>query len=400
MDPGRRRALVCFASATASVALDRLFRANPVSAAAWAQMPAPPGGQFLATMPLGRLDRRPKAPFHTLLGAGLDARQFTDLSGLTAGQLVTPTDHFYIRTAVPASLPPASDWRIALGGLVREERQISVERLRAESRPMGLHLMECAGNADPANFGLLSAATWSGVPIATALDELASTPRATRLRITGIDDGGQSSTSVPGAAWVFTREELERRGAFLATHMNDVPLTPHHGSPVRLVVPNYYGCCGIKWLSRIDAVPDDEPSTTQMREFSARTHQAGVPPVAREYEPPEIDLAATPIRVEQWRVRDGRGVERTIYRVIGIRWGGTTGRAPLTIRFGHRQAFVPVEHCPDADSTTTWTLWSHTWSPEAPGRYQIALNVADRSIRARRLEVFYYTREVEIDRIG
>lgn len=399
MVAGRRRALVSLATATAGLALGRWFEANPLLvAAALAQAPAP-GGRLVATLPLGRLDRRAKAPLHTLLGSGLDARQFTDLSELAPGRLITPADQFYIRTAAPRSLPSPAVWQILLGGLVTQETRMAVTDLRDRARPMGAHLLECAGNADPANFGLLSAATWSGVPIGRVLDQLRPTSQARRIRITGLDDDGQSATSVPGAAWVFTRDELEERGAFLATDMNEAALTPHHGAPVRLVMPNYYGCSNIKWVTRIDAVPDDEPATTQMREFAARTHQHGVPALAREFQPPAIDLAATPIRVEQWEVPDGRGAARQTYRVVGIRWGGSSRRAPLTIRFGHRQPFVPVEYCPDADSTTTWSLWTHTWRPERAGRYQIALGVADPGIPARRLDLFYYTREVDVAQV-
>ena len=266
---------------------------------------------------------------------------------------------------------------------------------------MGTHLMECSGNADPANFGLLSAAAWDGVRMSAVVDRLgrlaAKTGATTRVRVTGIDDGQpRSQSSVAGASWVFTRDELERTGAFLAVQMNGAPLTPHHGAPVRLVVPNYYGCSGIKWVSRIDLVSDEEPATLQMREFSARTHQNGIPTLARDYAPPAIEVAATPIRVEQWAEPDGRGGERLFYRVIGIRWGGWTKRVPLTIRFRHTQPFVPVDDCPDAHAVTSWTLWSHTWRPDAPGRYQIALQTADRAIAARRLDIFYYTREVDI----
>ena len=101
-----------------------------------------------------------------------------------------------------------------------------------------------------------------------------------------------------------------------------------------------------------------------------------------------------PVRVEQWI--DG---DRVTYRVIGIRWGGTTPTRDLTIRFRAGQPFVPVEHVPAPASTTTWSLWSHTWHPELPGRYQIVLGAGDRSIRTRRLDYFHYTREVEVDRV-
>jgi hypothetical protein len=101
-----------------------------------------------------------------------------------------------------------------------------------------------------------------------------------------------------------------------------------------------------------------------------------------------------PIRVEKWWV-DGR----PLYRIIGLRWGGSIPTRSLTIRFRHTEPFVPVDDCPAPASTTTWSLWSHTWRPAQPGRYQITLGVGDRSVPARRLDLFYYTREVEIDQI-
>ena len=123
-----------------------------------------------------------------------------------------------------------------------------------------------------------------------------------------------SVSSVPGAAWVFRRDDLERAGAFLAIGMNNSDLPPEHGAPVRLIVPNWYGCTCIKWLSRIDVVDDDEPASSQMREFAARTHQHGIPALAYEYEPAVIDVAAVPVRVERWRVQGS-----IVYRVVGIR---------------------------------------------------------------------------------
>lgn len=350
-------------------------------------------------MRLGRLDGRPQPPFDQLLGTSLDARQFTDLSGLDADHLVTPTSQFYIRTSRPPDLPPPSGWTIALGGRVGAPTSIDLQVLERDARDVGVRLMECAGNADPANFGLLSAAEWTGVPVSALLERVKPLSDAARIRITGVDDeSGRSVTSNAGASWVFTRGEFERTGAFLAVRMNGQALTPDHGAPVRLVVPNYYGCSCIKWVSRVDWVADDEPATLQMMEFSTRTHQKAVFRLARDYELPVIDLAATPVRVEQWLVTEG-GRERVRYRVIGVRWGGTSKAAPLTIRFRSGEPFVPVSDCPPTDNPATWSLWSHAWTPDAPGRYQVALGVGDPAIRARRLGLYYYTREVEIDRV-
>ena len=143
----------------------------------------------------------------------------------------------------------------------------------------------------------------------------------------------------------------------------------------------------IKWVTAIDLVGADERPTSQMLEFAERTHQVGpggAPTRARDFRPATMDMAAMPIRVEHWQVGGSR-----FYRVVGVRWGGDTRGARLTIRFRHDERFVRVEQSPEPASQTVWSLWAHTWRPETPGRYQIALGVADPTIRTRRLDVYF-----------
>ncbi len=364
-----------------------------------AQNPAvlapPEGGQLLGRVPLGRFDGLPVPPLAQRFGAGLDARLFTDLSGLTPEALVTPTDQFFVRTAASAAHAARATARIRVNG--PQSFEIAPAELTAQAAPMGTHLLECSGNTDPANFGLMSTAAWSGVPIRSLLDRVRA-PATSLVRVTGFDDTQQrSQTSVAGAAWIFSREDLERAGAFLATSMNGEPLSPDHGFPARLVVPGWYGCVCIKWVTTIDLVGADERPTSQMLEFAERTHQVGpggAPTRARDFQPATMDLAALPIRVEHWQVGPSR-----LYRVVGVRWGGDTRGARLTIRFRHDERFVRVEQSPEPASQTLWSLWAHTWRPEAPGRYQIALGVADPTIRTRRLDVYFYVREARIEEI-
>jgi hypothetical protein len=44
-------------------------------------------------------------------------------------------------------------------------------------------------------------------------------------------------------------------------------------------------------------------------------------------------------------------------------------------------------------------VWSHVWRPDAAGRYRIVMAAADKNIRTRRLDLRYYTREVQIDEV-
>ena len=356
------------------------------------------GGRLLGTLTLDGGGPAQAPPFGKILGTGLDARLFTDLSTLTPATLIIPTERFFVRTACPPGLPAAGSWTIAFGGLGQMPREVTVDSLRPLVRPMGACVIECAGNNNPTNFGLISAARWDGIPLTSLLDRVTRRSRGAWIAVTGADDFTQpSQTSVPGAAWIFSRDDLERTGAFLATRMNGAPLPRDHGFPVRLVVPGWYGCTCIKWVTRIDVVADEAPATTQMTEFAKRTHQDGEPALAREFTPAVIDTAAMPVRVEKWTAGG-----RIVHRVVGLQWGGSRpGGAgnTLQIRFKTNQPWVAVDDAPAPAAPANWTIWSHLWRPEAAGRYEIVLRVNDPAVRTRRLDIFFYTRGVTVEEV-
>jgi DMSO/TMAO reductase YedYZ molybdopterin-dependent catalytic subunit len=492
------------------------------------------GARFVGVMPLGSAGGGLAPPFGRLLGDGLDARLFADLSQLGGSQsardnqpasddqsaigsqsairnqsairpsrasgrpepvegrspqsaLVTPNDSFFVRTAFPSTLTRTDPWSIRVGGLVDKPVDINLRDLEAQIGPSQRVLLECSGNADQSNYGLMSAADWEGIPLAAVVERMRPA-RGARILVSGVDDDSRKwRTSIAGASWIFSRDDLQR--AVLAVRMNGAPLPRDHGAPVRLIVPGWYGCACIKWVERIDIVADDAPATSQMLEFAARTHQPfdsreiegslrarpfesreierslgarpfdaseiqrslgaqpfdaseierslGAPPfespdverspkarpfdasnapgasgakstddsrdverplgvrpalLARDFIPAVIDTAAMPVRVEKW-IAGGRAE----YRITGIIWGGSKPTNALSIRFKSGTPWVRVDDCPLPQSTLTWSLWTHTWRPAEPGRYQIVLRVDDPTIRTRRLDVFFYVREIQID---
>jgi DMSO/TMAO reductase YedYZ molybdopterin-dependent catalytic subunit len=367
-------------------------------AAAWAQELATcderPLGELVGLVPLHG-DRARPTPFGTMVGGpGLDARLFTDLSTLAPDRLVTPIAEVFVRTAAPARLP-ATPWSIEAQGFRASASRLEVDRIARDAKPMGAHLIECSGNADPDNFGLMSVVDWDGVPLTQVLGDLGLPSGAQAVLVSGLDDTTtESRTSNPGASWVFPIDALDRMGLFLAVRMNGQPLPPDHGAPLRLVVPGWYGCSWIKWVNELRIVSADEPTTLQMQEFSLRTHQGRIPSLAKDYEPPVIDLAATPIRVEKRRVNG-----RLQYRIIGIVWGGDRPVDRLAIRFNAGETPRPFTLCPAPHTNRTWSLWDYHWQPPSPGVYSVALSTVDRSIRTRRLDLSYYVRRVVIDEV-
>ncbi|MHB2018721.1 MAG: molybdopterin-dependent oxidoreductase [Candidatus Xenobia bacterium] len=357
---------------------------------------APPQGGRLLEANLHFAGENYRVPAGVPIDRELDGREFTDLSTLQPASMITPTDRFYIRTRASAILPHPKVWPIKLHGLVEKELAITAERIDATRQHTGTHVLECSGNAREVHFGMLSCARWEGVPLTTVLKAVKPTAKATRVLVSGFDRYTLPSgtTPEPGCSWIFTFDQLKQTGAALVTRMNGAPLVADHGAPVRLQVPNWYGCTNIKWVDEIKLVGDDEPATTHMQLYYTRTHQTGNPKLAREYTPAQMDLAAMPVRVEKWQVGSDR-----FYRVIGVQWGVGAPTSKLAIRFAPKDPFVPVTLAPTRPADLGWMLWAHVWRPRVSGLHVIELRSTDPGIRTRRLDMGFYRRAIEVEHV-
>ena len=332
------------------------------------------------------------APLNKLLGSELDGRLFTDLSSTTRNNLVTPTEQFYIRSRSSDLLDLTKRWTVRTTN-IDSVSQLLVRDLKEVEEPQGTHLMECSGNARTAHFGMISVAEWRGVSMKRFMHMVGMDDPKGLILISGFDKYKQESrTSISGASWIFQPKALLDSSAFMATSMNGQPLSRDHGAPVRLVVPGWYGCASIKWVNEVRIVQSGSETTSQMQEYAVRTHQKGVPRLAVEYEPPSVDPAAMPVRVEEWVV-DG---ERK-YRVVGIVWGETQPSGTLMIQFDSAESYQPVEDVLRS-SDDSWGVWTHAWKPRRTGLFVMRLRFNNR-VRTRRLDVGFYGRTVEIKRL-
>lgn len=349
-----------------------------------------PGATYVGNCELRPVERQPA---HVPHQEGLDGRLYTDLSSLDAASPLTPTSQFFIRTRASPWLPQASTWQVRIGS-----ESVPATWFDEHRSELGNVLLECSGNNQGGAFRMLSAATWEGVPVRTVLEKAALPRTSGLLQVSGFDEYPDPSTmdppSTPGADWIFPVDRLLASDAAMATRMNGEPLPRDHGAPVRLLVPNWYGCTNIKWVNDIRYVSDDAPSTSHMRWFASRTHQTGVPEWARDYRDARIGHAAMPIRVEHWRYEG-----RPFYRIVGIVWGGEEPASGLIIRCGGERA--PIHkvgwYVPPAD-TRTWSFWYHQLVPNKPGLYPIRVQT-NPPTPGGRLARGYYTRAVVIPEV-
>ncbi|MBI1379057.1 MAG: molybdopterin-dependent oxidoreductase [Frankiales bacterium] len=98
--------------------------------------------------------------------------------------------------------------------------------------------------------------TWSklgtvfgGVSVDEVLDAAGPRPEATHVM----------ATSTTGYTTNLPLEDLRGGKAWVAFTFGGLPLTTHHGGPVRLLVPHLYFWKSAKWVTRLTLMDHDEP---------------------------------------------------------------------------------------------------------------------------------------------
>ena len=131
----------------------------------------------------------------------------------------------------------ATYWSFMLGGRVTLPLMLSYADLLAMPAFDFEALIACAGNSPggPA----VGQARWRGVSMTALLAEINPLPNSRYAHLYAVD-GYSTSLSF---------EQLN--SAVLVYAMNDAPLPPEHGGPLRLIVPGLYGYKMPKWIQRI-----------------------------------------------------------------------------------------------------------------------------------------------------
>ena len=147
--------------------------------------------------------------------------------------------------------------RLLIHGLVKRPLTFTMEALSRYPMESRIAFIECAGNsgalnapqAQPMNaqaiHGLVSCAEWTGVRLATLLDEAGVEPAAKWVVAEGADSAAMSR-SVPLAKCM--------DDALVCLYQNGERVRPANGYPIRLLLPGFEGNMNVKWLRRLKLV--------------------------------------------------------------------------------------------------------------------------------------------------
>ena len=187
---------------------------------------------------------------------------------------ITDQRDLYVRTHGQVQQLDEVSYRLRVVGDVQEELQFSLADLQARFTVHTITCsLQCAGNrradlqevaktaGDPWQGGAIGNVRWRGVALRDVLEAAGVAADAglqvafyspDEIEVEG--ERGRFGVSIPLAKAMSDH-------VLLAFEMNDEPLSPEHGHPLRAVVPGYAGVRSAKWLTeiRVQAEPADSP---------------------------------------------------------------------------------------------------------------------------------------------
>jgi DMSO/TMAO reductase YedYZ molybdopterin-dependent catalytic subunit len=291
-------------------------------------------------------------------------------------QRLTPSGLFYVRNHFDQPHLDAAHWHLLVDGLVQTPYRPSLEEIQRLPHRSVVLTMECAGNgrsmmtpiASGTQWGLgaVSTAKFTGTPLQSLLDEVKVSPQAIELVFTGADRGSVDSRGIVPFARSLPVAVARDPDTLLAWDMNDEPLLPQHGFPLRLVVPRWYGVASVKWLSSIHA------SATRFDGYFQRERYIYLKEHGTLHGEP-----VTSMRVRSLITNPADGDEmRGKVSVQGIAWSGSGPIQHVEVSVNDGESWREAELLPPPSAFAA-TPWRRSWYPKRDGAHSIMARATD-----------------------
>ena len=222
---------------------------------------------------------------------------------------------------------------------------------------------------------------WTGARLRDVLDHCGVTDEAVYVAYEAADTHlSGDPTKQPISRVVPMRKALEAE-TLIAWAMNDEPLPPLHGYPLRMVAGGWPGSVSGKWLTRI-LVRDRIPDGPKMGGQSYRVPCDPVAPGATVADEDMCIIESMPVKSLITHPRSGDHHERgEAIAVRGHAWAGdlTVAQVFTSIDFGATWQLAELE--PPANRLA-WQHWSTSIAIPGSGYYEIWARAVDETGRS------------------
>jgi sulfane dehydrogenase subunit SoxC len=294
---------------------------------------------------------------------------------------ITPVGLHYLLIHYDVPVVDPFTWRLEIGGAVDRPLTLTLDALRARPPVEVTLTMECAGNgralleprpmSQPWLTEAVGTARWRGTPLAAVLEEVVPRADAVEVVFGALDRGVEGDVEQRYERSLSVEDALEA-GAVLAYEMNGAPLPPQHGSPLRLVVPGWYGMTNVKWLTTIDVVTEPHTGYQMVTSYRVRqTEDEDGRPVTR-MRPRSLMV---PPGVPDFHTRN-RIVDAGPVPLEGRAWSGRAPIARVEVSTDCGSTWSDADLRRELDGEWAWCGWSFAWEA-APGEHVLCCRATD-----------------------
>ncbi len=307
----------------------------------------------------------------TFPAPAVDRRQL-DIRTITGP--LTPRDSFFTTQHYGHPEVDPVAFRLKVSGLVKQPLALSLDELKKMRRVELMAGFECSGNRRPLQ-GLSGNGRWTGVPLRAVLERAGVKSEAREFVFFGADHGEEE---VEFRAQKFKLEQqfgrsLNREKALsdepmLAYAMNGEPLTKHQGSPLRLLIPGWYGVANVKWLSEIHVQQD-----AYLGKFQARWYRTLKGEVING-ETKWTETAITHLQLKSFIARVTADAGR--HKVLGVVLNDGTPIKSVEVKVDNGP-WQPAALDAATNQKFSWKLFTYAWTGATPGEHTLVSRVTD-----------------------
>ena len=286
----------------------------------------------------------------------------------------TPADQFYtIQHHGHPEIDPAA-FRLKVTGLVDRPKSLSLDDLRKMRAAELIAGFECSGNRRPLQ-GLVSNGRWTGVPLRAVLEQAGVKAQAREIVFFGADHGEEEVEFRTQKYKVdqqygrsLSRDQALSPEPFLAYALNGAPLTRHQGSPLRLIVPGWYGAPNVKWLTNIHAQEEQYLGKYQARWY--RTLRGEMIDGEMKWK----ETAITRMQLKSFIARVSK--QGTHLNVLGVVLHDGTPIKSVEVKVDDG-SWQPAKMDPATTAKYSWKLFTYAWNGATPGEHTLVSRVTD-----------------------
>ena len=291
---------------------------------------------------------------------------------------LTPTGLHYLLVHFDIPLIDTATWSLKVDGNVGKTLTLSLADIRSRPSTTIPVTMECAGNgrtrmvpralSQPWILEAIGTAEWTGTPLNEVLAYANIKPDTVELVFTGADHGVQGDVEQDYARSLIV-EDATRPEVLLAYEMNGRPLEPQHGSPLRLLVPGWYGMTSVKWLTHIEAVTAPFQGWQQVVAYRDQASEDDEGDFVRRI---QVRALMIPPGFPDFPARN-RIIESGLVSLRGRAWSGEGDvvRVEIGVDGGWEDAKLA-----DPIGRFAWRGWTYEWSA-TPGKHELACRATD-----------------------